>query len=299
MPEEGGVRVGLVGTGHWARNVHGERLAASPLVELAGVHGRNAAHLGALATDLGVPAFGDFDALLDAVDAVAFAVPPDVQAPLAIRAARAGKHLLLEKPIALTSADANRLVEAVEDAAVASIVFFTARFAPAVAEWLADVAEQTWDGAYGHWISSALSAPDSPYLSSTWRVEHGALWDLGPHVMSLLLAALGPIDGVRAAGGTRDLVHLICHHVSGATSTASLTLNAPPAAAGVALSLWGATGTTTMPERGVRAGDAYENAIAALVAQVDGASPGHPCDVRFGAAVVDILEAVATELAAP
>ncbi|WP_410095188.1 Gfo/Idh/MocA family oxidoreductase [Streptomyces sp. wa22] len=42
------------------------------------------------------------DALLAASDAVAFAVPPDVQAPLAVRAAEAGCHLLLDKPVATT-----------------------------------------------------------------------------------------------------------------------------------------------------------------------------------------------------
>ena len=42
----------------------------------------------------------DSSAFLDAVDGVAFAVPPDVQAPIAVAAARAGKHLMLEKPLA-------------------------------------------------------------------------------------------------------------------------------------------------------------------------------------------------------
>jgi len=81
-----------------------------------------------LAADFGATAYRDVDAFIDAVDAVAFAVPPHVQAPLAVRAAQAGKHLLLEKPIALSANDADKLVAAVEEAQVASIVFFTWRF---------------------------------------------------------------------------------------------------------------------------------------------------------------------------
>lgn len=47
-------------------------------------------------------------------------MPPGVQAPAAIRAAKAGKHLLLEKPLALSAADTDALAGAVEQAGVAS-----------------------------------------------------------------------------------------------------------------------------------------------------------------------------------
>src|ERR1035438_1568102 len=62
------------------------------------------------------------------VDAVAFAVPPDVQAKLAVRAATRGCHLLMDKPVAFTSQDAERVVEAVDRAGVRSLVFLTSRF---------------------------------------------------------------------------------------------------------------------------------------------------------------------------
>ena len=124
------MRFGLVGTGHWARVTHAPAIAATAGAELVAVWGRRPEAVRPLADEHGARAYEDFDALLDAVDAVAFSVPPDVQAPLATRAARAGKHLLLEKPIALARHDADELADAVAAAGVASVVFFTSRFQP-------------------------------------------------------------------------------------------------------------------------------------------------------------------------
>ena len=141
------MRFGLVGTGYWAKITHAPALASTPGAELAAVWGRAPAAAAALAADHGACAFEDFGAFLDGVDAVAFAVPPHVQAPLAVRAAQAGKHLLLEKPIALSAHDADKLVAAVEEAQVASVVFFTWRFNTEIRAWLTDEqARGGWDG---------------------------------------------------------------------------------------------------------------------------------------------------------
>jgi predicted dehydrogenase len=73
------VRFGLFGTGHWAAETHGAALHAHPGVAFAGVWGRDARKAAALAERYGVPAFDDADALIDACDAVAVALPPDVR----------------------------------------------------------------------------------------------------------------------------------------------------------------------------------------------------------------------------
>ena len=100
------LRFGLVGTGHWARIAHAPALASTKGIELAAVWGRNPQAAAELAAAYHATPHEDLAAFLAGVDGVAFAVPPDVQAPIAVRAARAGKHLLLEKPIALSEADA-------------------------------------------------------------------------------------------------------------------------------------------------------------------------------------------------
>lgn len=292
------MKFGLVGTGYWARVTHGAVLAREPRIDLAGMWGRDAAKAAALAAELGTQAYPDFPAFLRQVDAVAFAVPPDVQAALAVQAAEAGKHLLLEKPIATSAADADRLVDAVEAAGVSSVVFFTALFDESSRDWLASVQASEWNGGWARWISSAVGA-DSPYASSLWRQEKGALWDVGPHALSLLSAALGAVVGVSADRGAGDLVHLVFHHASGATSTASLTLTAPEPAVNVELSLWGPAGISTMPRIQESAAEAaFGVAVRELVASATAGQPSHRCDVRLGAEVVKILAAAEGQISA-
>ncbi len=291
------MRFGLVGTGYWARMTHGAVLAAEPGVELAAVWGRDADKAAALGAEFAIEAYTDFAAFLHGLDAVAFAVPPHVQAELATQAADAGKHLLLDKPIATSVTEAQRLVEAVDRAGVATVVFFTARFDETKRHWLATVAAGSWEGAWARWIVSAF-APGSPYADSPWRRDKGALWDTGPHALSMLAAALGPIVAVTADGGTGDLVHLVCHHAGGATSTASLTLNAPPTAINVELALWGPGGVSTMPLAGSTAEASYGVALRELLGNVNSGQRSHPCDVHFGASVVRTLADAERQIAA-
>lgn len=285
------MKFGLVGTGYWARVTHATALANEPAADFTAVWGRSADKAAALGEQFGVkpyaagPEYSDF---LDHVDAVAFSVPPDVQAELAAAAAAAGKHLLLEKPVATSVVAAERLVGEVDRAGVSSVVFFTARFAPAVRGWLAEVQDGGFQGGWARWFGSAFGE-GSPYASSPWRREKGALWDVGPHALSLLTAALGPITAVTADGGAGDLVHLVLHHSSAATSTASLTLGAPERAAHTELSLWGPAGLSPMPRTDDDPVAAYRVAVRELVADAEAGRRSHPCDVRFGAAVVNLL----------
>lgn len=292
------MRFGLIGTGTWARQVHGPALAAAPGVDLVGVWGRSPERAAAFASELGVASYDDSDALFADVDAVAFAVPPDVQAGLAVAAARAGCHLLLEKPVALEPAPATALGEAVAAAGVRSVVFHTDRFIPASRAWFDAVRERGgWRGGWIRWFS-ALQEPGNEFGRSPWRRERGALWDIGPHAMSHLTAALGPIEAVRATGGPADLVVLVLTHASGATSTATMSLFAPPAAAGFEAAVWGDDGVLSMPPRPDDAVlDAYVVAVAELVDSVRTDQP-HPLDVSFGVHVVDLLAEAAAQVSA-
>jgi predicted dehydrogenase len=295
------MRFGLVGTGLWARITHAPALASTPGSRLAAVWGRDVRAAETLAAEHGAAAFGDIGAFLDAVDAVAFAVPPHVQAPLAIRAAEAGKHLLLEKPIALSVDEADKLVAAVEAARVASVVFFTRLFNTEIRAWLND--EQArggwsgggWSGGLAVWLGSALQ-PDSPF-NTPWRRDKGGLWDLGPHVVSLLWTCLGPVTSVSAAAGAADVTHLVLWHAGGASSTATVTLSAPPAASGDSLFVWGEAGRSVMPATPFDQIEALRTAAAELAAAAAAGRLTHACDVRFGREVVRVLAAAEAQLA--
>jgi predicted dehydrogenase len=283
------LRFGLVGTGYWARVAHARALADSPGVEFTAVWGRNQAAAADLATSFGATAYADIDALLDEVDAVEFSVPPDVQSALALRAARAGKHLLLEKPLALTTGASEALVAAVAEAGVASVVFFTARFQPDVRTWLNEVTSTGgWAGGHAAWLGSVYS--ESSPFNTPWRREKGALWDLGPHVISLLWPILGAVERVTADVGRGDVTHLVLHHEGGATSTVTLTLGAPDAADGFDLQIWGEHGRSFVPPLAGDPAVALRAALGELVATARSARTSHPCDVRFGNAVTGVLD---------
>src|SRR6266536_1801633 len=96
------LRFGVLGTGYWAGETQAGGSVAHAGAGLVGVWGRNPAKAEGRGRRFGVRGYEDLDALLEAVDAVAIALPPDVQADLAVRAARAGRHLLLDKPLALS-----------------------------------------------------------------------------------------------------------------------------------------------------------------------------------------------------
>ena len=276
------MRFGLLGTGDWAERTHAAALAAAPDAELVAIWGRNPAKAEAMAGRLGVPSAPEVDALLDQVEAVAIALPPDIQAPLAARAARAGRHLLLDKPLALDLPAADDVVAAVEDAGVASVVFFTNRFKPAVAEFVRDAVETGgWDGARATMLASL---PADVWASSAWRREHGGLWDVGPHALSLILPVLGPVTEVAAAQGQHGITTVLLSHAGGAVSTMTLSLRAPAASTTWDVALHGEAGWWSAPT----GGDALAACIAAIGELATGRTDS-PCGVRFARDVVAIL----------
>ncbi len=282
------LRFGLAGTGFWAAITHAPALASTPGVEFAAVWGRNAAAAAELADRHAISAHRDFAAFLADVDAVAFSVPPDVQSELAIAAAAAGKHLLLEKPIALSEPAAEALARSVNAAGVASVVFFTARFQPAVRNWLAWVTGQDgWHGGAAVWLGAALR--ESSPFNTPWRHDKGSLWDLGPHAVALLLASLGPVAAVTADRGMADVTHLVLHHSGGATSTVTVTLSAPAAAGWTELYVWGEPGRSVMPADTGDPVAALRLALAELAENARSGRTDHPCDVRLGLDVVRVL----------
>ncbi|UXY25732.1 Gfo/Idh/MocA family protein [Streptomyces sp. HUAS TT20] len=283
------MRVGLLGTGPWAQAAYAPALSGHGELDFAGVWGRRPEAASALAEQYGTRAYDDVDALLDEVDAVAVALPPTVQADLAVRAARARCHLLLDKPLALEVADGRAVVEAAERAGVASVVFFTTRFQREPQTWIDEQAAVAgWFTARAEWLGAVFTS-DSPFAASPWRHAKGALWDVGPHALSVLLPVLGDVREVTAAAnGPGDTVHLVLDHVTGTSSTLTLSLTSPPAAAGAAVELRGEAGATLLPRSSEGAVPALTRAADALLTAARTGRP-HSCDATFGLRVTEIL----------
>lgn len=222
------IRVGLVGAGPWAGMFTAPMLAAAPDLSLVAVWARRRTAADALAQQHGVAAVESFDDLLGACDAVAFTVPPDVQAPLAVAAARAGKHLLLEKPIAFTVADAEAIADAADASGVATQLMLTYRFTEQVRAFLGSLA-----GTSVGYIRTTFvggGALDGSPFATPWRqAARAVLFDLGPHTLDLAEAAAGPITELRAAeaGG---VVTVTTEHDGGASGHIAISGTTPGAA---------------------------------------------------------------------
>lgn len=219
VPPGGPVAVGLVGAGPWAQQMHAPVLAAGPETRLVAVWARRADAAAELAARHGAVAAGSYEELLDRCEAVALAVPPDVQEPLAVQAARAGRGLLLEKPLGLDLASARRVADAVREAGVPHLLVLSRRFLPETASFLASAAALRAagpvTGVRGAYLSGAFLG--GPY-ATPWRLAHGALLDLGPHLVDLVEAAVGPVRSVAAAGDPRAVLAVTTEHDGGVGS---------------------------------------------------------------------------------
>jgi predicted dehydrogenase len=211
------VGIALVGTGYWG--IHHVRVfAAEPRCEvrwICDLDAATAARGQALAPHAAVT--GDVDRVLadPAVHAVVIATPAATHADLACRALAAGKHVLVEKPLALAVTDAERVVAAATAAGRVVLVGHLMVFHPA----LVRLKELVASGELG----------DLYYLHSRrvnlgrLRRDENALWSFGPHDVSMIDALLeeAPVR-VTASGqsylqqGIEDVVFATLHFASGA-----------------------------------------------------------------------------------
>ena len=129
------LRTAVVGVGAIG-SLHARIFQEHPLAELVGVVNVDGERARALGESLGVPWFTGVTALLESCDftAASLAVPEHHRHGLAVALARAGKHLLLEKPLAPSLAETDRLISDIEDTGVLTMVNFILRFDPRYSE---------------------------------------------------------------------------------------------------------------------------------------------------------------------
>lgn len=288
------LRIGLVGSGPWAELAVAPGLVAAPEVTLTHGWSRNRAALAELAGRHGftpVPTFAD---LLERVDAVAFCVPPDVQAHLAPTALDAGLPLLLEKPVARTVAQAARL----HDHVAPVLVHYARLLDRRVQPWLDAAAERHWSRARVVLTNSATLG-DDPFGRSPWRRDdEGALWDLGPHALAALHVVLGDATEVAAHRDGGDIV-LETEHVGGATAHTVVSVSsAAPEETFELFDESGAMHRLTIAER--QSGATTYAALAAMLID-PWVAPHRPCAAavrspRFSTGVVATLAAASRSL---
>lgn len=293
------LRIGLVGAGPWAQLFTGPMLAASPDAEFVGVWARRADAAAQVAGAHGAAAFTDLDGLFDACDAVTFSLPPDVQAEFAARAARAGKAVLLDKPVGLTVAQAEGLADAIGSAGVISQVIFTNRYYDSMRTFLA--AAQAFDSYGGRASFFGNGCVPGTYFATPWRLAEGGLVDLGPHVLDGLDAALGTIVDITARGDVHGIVLLECRHHNGRISQAALSATSNQHG-GLAVEVHGLAGAVRFdaaafsPEQMATEVTTAQRRIVAEFAEAVRTGTPHPLDVHRGLHLQRLIDTAAADL---
>lgn len=206
------MRIGMVGYKFMGRaHSHAYRTAPhffgiSDKVELVAVCGRDEAAVADFARQHGWQSYEtDWRALVARpdIDAIDIGTPNDSHHEIAVAAAQAGKHILLEKPMAMSLAQAQAMLAAAEQAGIKHQIGFNYRRVPAIA--LAKKIIDSGDlGQIVHWRAvynqDWITDPDFPLL---WRLDKtvagtGAIGDLGSHIVDLAHYLVGPITSVTA-----------------------------------------------------------------------------------------------------
>ena len=175
------VRIGIAGLGYWGPNI-ARSLAQLPGVELAWCCDASNAVRARLAPSFpGARFTADLEDLLadDALDAIALATPVPTHAALAERVLAAGKHCFVEKPLAQSVADAERVVAAAERSGKVLMVGHLLEYHPGVAK-LKEIAASGELGDIHYIYSNRLNL-------GKLRSDENALWSLGAHDVSVVL----------------------------------------------------------------------------------------------------------------
>jgi predicted dehydrogenase len=143
----------------------------------------------------------------DDIDIVDICTPNDSHAEIAIAAARAGKHILCEKPLARSTAEAKGMLDAVTAARVTHMVAFNYRHTPAVlmAKKLIDEGRIGEVLTFrGHYLQDWSADPGA---ALSWRFQQkvagsGTLGDIGTHILDMGRYLLGEIEAVQAVAKT-------------------------------------------------------------------------------------------------
>ncbi len=203
------IRVGIIGS-RFIAAAHAEALRQTPGVELKAVASPNAEHSWAFRRRFEIEhAFSDYKDMLSSgfVDAVTIACPNDLHAQVTIDAAAAGKHVLVDKPMAMSLAECDRMIEACKKANVILMYGENLCFAPKYvrAKQLAD------EGALGDvYYVRQVECHSGPHADWFWDINRsggGVLMDMGCHSIAYCRWVFGdtPVESVYAAAG--NFVH--------------------------------------------------------------------------------------------
>ena len=205
------IRFAIIGTGNIA-NFHAQSIELVPDAQLVAVHSRRVEPGQQFAAQHDCEFVDGYQTLLarSDIDAVCLTTPSGTHAELGIAAARAGKHVLCEKPLDTTPARIDEFVRACEENKVKLGAIFQARFGPGAhalkrAVVQARFGDLTWASAYVPWFRDANYYASAGWRG-TWELDGGgALMNQSIHAIDLLLHLAGEVDEV--SGRVANVLH--------------------------------------------------------------------------------------------
>nr|WP_254368336.1 Gfo/Idh/MocA family oxidoreductase [Paracoccus sp. Z118] len=254
------MRAGIAGLGRWGQTlVDASRRNPDSMLSFVRAATRSPDKAAAFCADRDLPLAAGFDALLvdDDIEAVVLATPHSQHADQIRRAAAAGRHVFVEKPLALTLADAISAVDACETAGVRLAVGFNRRFLPAFRALQGLLAsgdlgrplhvEGSFCGPFGYQYT------DEMWRGSAAENPAGGMAAMGIHVLDAMIAIMGPVVRVAAisrrlavSSNLDDTTVIMLEFASGATGSLSTLMATAPF---WRLHVFGASGWAQMPDQ--------------------------------------------------
>ena len=197
------IRAAIIGLGRWGRSLVTSVQDNSDEIRFVLGHTRTRAKVEDFCQTKGVRLVEDFDAILSdaSIDAVVLATPHSQHAEQIKRAAAAGKHIFVEKPITLDHASAQVAVKAARQAGVTLAVGFCRRFHPSIGE----LRQRLRDGRLGrivgmvgqHTTSTSTFIPANNWRANPGEAPAGAMTAVGLHSLDHMIEFAGHVRDVQ------------------------------------------------------------------------------------------------------
>ncbi len=197
------IRAAIIGLGRWGRSLVNSVQDGADDIRFVAGHTRTRAKVEDFCRDKGVRLVDDFGAILSdpGIDAVVLATPHSRHAEQIKKAAAAGKHILVEKPITLDHASAQAAVAAAQKAGVLLAVGYCRRFHPSVGE----LRQRLADGRLGkivaivaqHTTSTSTFIPPDNWRADPDEAPAGAMTAVGLHALDLMIEFAGRVRAVQ------------------------------------------------------------------------------------------------------
>jgi predicted dehydrogenase len=234
------IRAAIVGLGWWGRTIVDAVQGKSQQITFVAGNTRTRAKAEDFCKERKIELRDDLDGILNdrGIDAVVYTTPHSQHEEHVKRAARAGKHIYVEKPFTLTVASARAALDAVKKAGVVLGIDYQRRFHPSIGE----IRNRVKDGRLGTigFCIAEATAPGGLFLpKESWRTNPeetpvGAMTGIGVHLVDGFIDLCGQIDEVycvntrRAAPLVDDTTTVVMKHKNGVTSTILCSIASAP-----------------------------------------------------------------------